>query len=91
MGYLRLVMECGLTTGKEDEMDKPICPRCKGYIPNNEKPGEYPGALSRKDNKTEVCSACGQEEAFEDYFAGKYRGGDHYKPWPVESSRKVTA
>lgn len=40
-----------------------ICPRCEGYIPNNMTPGLYPGALSRTDDKTEICSACGEEEA----------------------------
>lgn len=40
-----------------------VCPRCEGYIPNNLTPGLYPGALSRTDDKTEVCSACGEEEA----------------------------
>lgn len=48
----------------------PICPRCNGYIPNNEQAGEYPGALSRVDNKTEVCSACGQAEALEQMLLG---------------------
>lgn len=44
---------------------KPICPRCGGFIPNNERPGEYPGALSRVDNETEICSACGVAEAMQ--------------------------
>lgn len=48
----------------------PICPRCQGFIPNNEWPGAYPGALSRLDNKTEICSACGTDEAMENYFEG---------------------
>lgn len=39
------------------------CPRCGGGIPNNVHPGEYPGALSRYDNATEICSACGVAEA----------------------------
>lgn len=52
---------------------KPICPRCQGYIPNNEWPGAYPGALSRLDNKTEICSACGTDEAMEDYFEGSIK------------------
>lgn len=39
------------------------CPRCLGGIPNDAQRGAYPGALSRADNKTEVCSACGVEEA----------------------------
>lgn len=41
----------------------PICPRCFGYIPSNLFAGEYPGAISRIDNKTEICSDCGVEEA----------------------------
>jgi len=44
----------------------PVCPDCGGYIPNNDTPGAYPGALSRRDNETEICSECGQREAFED-------------------------
>ncbi len=40
-----------------------LCPICDGAIPNNETPGAYPGALSRFDNETEVCSACGSAEA----------------------------
>lgn len=42
-----------------------ICPRCKNYIQG------YP-ALSRKDNKTEICSNCGKLEALEDFK--KYQG-----------------
>lgn len=41
----------------------PECPRCGGYIPNDVTPGAYPGALSRVDNKTEICSQCGNAEA----------------------------
>lgn len=39
---------------------KNICPRCMN---------EYDGfpALSRRDNKTDICSGCGTEEAFIDY------------------------
>ena len=47
---------------------KPICPRCGGFIPNDVQPGAYPGALSRTDNKTEICSECGTLEAVEDHF-----------------------
>jgi len=46
---------------------KPICPKCQGFIPNNETPGAYPGALSREDNKTEICSECGVKEALADF------------------------
>ena len=45
-----------------------ICPSCGGFIPNNEMPGAYPGALSRRDNETEICSQCGEIEAIVDYF-----------------------
>jgi len=44
-------------------LDKPVCPRCLGFIPSNAFAGEYPGAISRIDNKTEICSDCGTEEA----------------------------
>lgn len=40
-----------------------VCPRCESWIPNNETPGAYPGAISRLDNITEICSSCGGEEA----------------------------
>lgn len=49
----------------------PVCPRCGGFIPNNYAPGAYPGALSRLDNKTEVCSDCGIDESIEQYYNGK--------------------
>lgn len=45
------------------ESQLPICPICEGYIPSDERPGAYPGATSRYDNKTEICSACGTTEA----------------------------
>jgi hypothetical protein len=44
-----------------------LCPRCQGFIPNNDKPGAYPGAISRLDNKTEICSECGTIEALLDW------------------------
>lgn len=44
---------------------KPICPICGGFIPNDAQPGAYPGALSRVDNRTEICSACGVDEAMQ--------------------------
>jgi len=54
-----------------DEEDNPICPSCDGFIPSNENPGAYPGAISRKDNSTEICSACGMAEALADFFGSK--------------------
>lgn len=57
------------------------CPRCeKNLIPTNERPGEYPGALSRADNLTEVCSSCGHDEAMKDLFAG---GCEPKEAWPI--------
>lgn len=56
------------------------CPRCEGAIPNNETPGAYPGALSRFDNKTEVCSACGTAEALDDFAGIELSGPEN---WPV--------
>ena len=43
------------------------CPQCGGSIPNDKQPGAYPGAISRMDNKTEICSKCGMREAMEDF------------------------
>lgn len=43
------------------------CPRCTHFIPNDETPGAFPGAISRLDDKTEICSACGVCEAFLQY------------------------
>jgi hypothetical protein len=57
----------------------PICPRCHGNIPNNDRPGEDPGALSRRDNKTEICSACGTAEAMEDWTKIPYTGVPYWK------------
>lgn len=39
-----------------------ICPTCGGDVPNTEHKGKYPGALSRVDNETEICSRCGLSE-----------------------------
>lgn len=58
-----------------------ICPRCQdSWIPNNSQPGKYPGAISRSDNKTEICSACGEEEAIQDFYEG---GCTQPSQWPV--------
>ena len=52
------------------EGSTPRCPICFGFIPNNANPGAYPGALSRYDNATEICSACGQAEGMSGLFLG---------------------
>jgi len=43
--------------------DPHTCPRCLGAVPREGQRGAYPGALSRTDNVTEVCSNCGTMEA----------------------------
>lgn len=49
----------------------PVCPRCGGYIPDNKRPGSHPGAISRVDNKTEICSTCGVLEAVSTFTASR--------------------
>ena len=44
-----------------------VCPRCDSTMT------EFP-ALSRKDNKTDICSDCGTAEAMEDYTHQPYDG-----------------
>lgn len=46
--------------------DDYTCPRCGGDIPNTEYKGRYSGALSRHAQGTEICSACGTDEAIRD-------------------------
>ena len=49
------------------------CPRCgKEWL-------EWRAALSRKDNKTLICSECGEHEAFDDYFDEPYKGQPYWK------------
>lgn len=44
-------------------MNKEIkkCPKCGKMF-------KGVGAISRRDNKTEICSECGTKEAFEDFY-----------------------
>ena len=63
-----------------------MCPRCGGYIPNNVTPGEYPGALSRTDNRTEICSNCGTAEALEQ-FGSPERACMPQEDWKINASR----
>ena len=37
------------------------CPSCGDHMP------DHPGALSRKDNTTEICPQCGMDEAMESF------------------------
>lgn len=58
-----------------------ICPSCESsFIPNNLTPGAYPGALSRVDNKTEICSECGELEALYDYAGTPEKMPLHNRP-----------
>lgn len=43
------------------------CPRCQWNL----LPMGYPGALSRRDNETELCSNCGTIEGLEDWATAK--------------------
>ena len=64
------------------------CPSCNGFIPNNENPGAYMGAISRKDNKTEICSACGVEEAIQSLISQK---GDSGIAWQSTVTEEMIA
>lgn len=58
-----------------------ICPRCQdSWIPNNLEPGAYPGALSRADNETEICSECGVAESIQSFTMGECTPVQN---WPV--------
>jgi len=55
-----------------------ICSRC----------GEIIGspALSRTDNKTEVCGKCGLEESINEFYKGQALGGTYYRGKWIEWS-----
>ena len=53
------------------------CPRCGQRVPNAL--GDYPGALSREDNETYVCSECGTTEAMAGFMP------NYPKPLPLGS------
>lgn len=67
------------------ELEKYRCPRCRGFIPNNDTPGAYIGALSRttrgaNDEPIYVCSSCGTDEAILQYSEGSTPTPDQ---WPL--------
>lgn len=67
------------------ELEKYRCPRCRGFIPNNDTPGAYIGALSRttrgaNDEPIYVCSQCGTDEAMLQFTTGRTSTPDE---WPV--------
>lgn len=49
-------------------MKVPNTCECGNWIPTNDAPGSRPGALSRRDNVTEVCDECGLAEALAAYL-----------------------
>jgi hypothetical protein len=53
-----------------------VCPRCN----KNNLPIGYPGALSRVDNETEICSPCGTDEGMRDWLDRFIPGTEQ---WPV--------
>lgn len=64
-----------------------LCPRCNlNLIPNNDTPGAYPGALSRTDNKTEICSFCGYDEAIRQFIYNDLQPKDS---WPVKINQSM--
>lgn len=52
------------------------CPICMNWIPSNDKRGEHSGALSRFDNDTEICSACGTAESMLDLQLGDFKDAE---------------
>jgi predicted RNA-binding Zn-ribbon protein involved in translation (DUF1610 family) len=63
---------------KNNENKVKVCPRC-----NNKYVG-YP-ALSRRDNKTYICSDCGTAEAMFDFETNNLRGKDMLAAYAIES------
>ena len=55
---------------REDYRDKEKCPRCGGRLPLGRM-----GAISKYDDKTELCAECGLAEALERH--AKAMGSDH--------------
>ena len=49
-----------------------VCPIC------GKKYNEFP-AISRKDNKTEICPDCGLKEALESWLKGENKNGEDNK------------
>lgn len=47
------------------------CPKCGRRF-------EGIGAISRRDNKTEICSDCGVVEAMADFFGREFGGYDKF-------------
>lgn len=65
------------------------CPRCGHCIPNDEEPGAHPGAASRVDDETEICSACGLDEALVQFRTNQARLGVAMSTPPVSDDETV--
>lgn len=59
---------------------KSRCPKCKNYIQG------YP-AISRKDNKTKICSECGILEALESFINYPKTRKDNIKKGECENGK----
>lgn len=69
-----------------------LCPRCEKnyYTPVGEHRYEHDPPLpsiSRADNSTSICDACGTDEAMEDFFD---EGITPIDSWPVKRNYEVT-
>lgn len=73
-----------LENKKFKQSAKKVCPNCGSDIVG------YP-ALSRRDNKTEICSECGQLEALEDFhnFMNKKKSSKTYPSKKVKSKQLI--
>jgi hypothetical protein len=61
------------------------CRRCGHHVPNDQFPGEYPGALSRTEGPdVTVCGPCGNDEGV------KQRSGvlEARDEWPIVVDQK---
>lgn len=61
---------------RENYREALLCPRCTMRL----LPIGFPGALSRVDNKTEICSECGQDEGLSQWAGNKLGDTD---TWPI--------
>ena len=74
LGSIRVVLKKGEQMSKKRKMyneergtwqSYDVCPRCDDIMT------EFP-ALSRRDNKTDICSNCGSVEAMEDFYKERW-------------------
>ena len=56
----------GVAADQQDQKDPAFagpCARCGGGVPSDQHRGEFAGVMSRFDNETYICTACGRDEA----------------------------